>query len=87
MSEPVEWLPFPPKRPRGSRPPGWAPEAEAIITQVREEVEDVRAIAESGGGGGAPLTPDPVNDGFYVIPSGSTLTPDPDNSGFYKIGA
>lgn len=85
MSEPVEWLPFPPKRPRGSRPPGWAPEAEAIITQVREKVEEA---LEPGGGGGVALTPDPDNPGLYVLASGSTaLVPDPDNPGLYILSA
>lgn len=40
MSEPVEWLPFPPKRPGASEPPGWANEAEAIINQVRGQIRN-----------------------------------------------
>lgn len=65
MSEPVEWLPFPPKRPRGSRPPGWANEAEAIIEQLREEIEV--AQASGGGGGGGGLVPDPEHPGFFLV--------------------
>lgn len=82
-----------PERPALSPRDVWGAITNAIFSwtdtefaAVRAEIEDVRAIAEAGGGGAA-LTPDPANDGFYVIPSGSTLTPDPDNSGFYKIGA
>lgn len=59
----VDWLPYPPRRPRGSRPPGWAPEAEAIIDQIRDEIEAL----EPGGGGGAALTPDPDNPGLYIL--------------------
>ena len=43
----VAWLPFPAKRPGGSEEPGWAPQAEAILTQIRQAIDTLESRIKS----------------------------------------
>lgn len=42
----VAWLPYPPRRPRGSRAPGWADETEAILDQIRDVAENASGATD-----------------------------------------